>query len=185
VYAKTSAKAHRRPFAAIGLMGLAPYKFDVEATAYIGESGQTAARLEAEYVTLLTNRLSCNGWSKPTCMARTTHAAASARASARSRRAAPALRVYPQVRPYIGVAWERAYAGTADFRRDEGEEIDDTAFSRVSASGLTGKSHHAVRDTQIDAYPDCGSDRRPTDRRRFHLVWHLQRRCDDTHTRPV
>ena len=44
-------------FAAIGVIGLAPYKFDVEATAYIGESGQTAARFEAEYDTLLTNRL--------------------------------------------------------------------------------------------------------------------------------
>src|SRR4030095_157711 len=44
-------------FAAIGVIGLAPYKFDLEATAYIGESGQTAARFEAEYDTLLTNRL--------------------------------------------------------------------------------------------------------------------------------
>jgi copper resistance protein B len=26
------------------------------------------------------------------------------------------------------VVWERAYAGTADFRRDEGEDIDDTRF---------------------------------------------------------
>src|SRR3546814_5340416 len=44
-------------FAAIGVQGLAPYKFEVEATAYIGQSGQTGARLEAEYDTLLTNRL--------------------------------------------------------------------------------------------------------------------------------
>src|SRR3546814_5589248 len=44
-------------FAAIGVMGLAPYKFEVAATAYLGQGGQTAARLEAEYETLFTNRL--------------------------------------------------------------------------------------------------------------------------------
>src|SRR3546814_3648711 len=44
-------------FAGIGVIGLSPYKFEIEATAYVGESGQTAARLEAEYDTLITNRL--------------------------------------------------------------------------------------------------------------------------------
>ena len=28
--------------------------------------------------------------------------------------------------PYIGVVRERAFGGTADFRRAEGEDIDDT-----------------------------------------------------------
>src|SRR3546814_2239690 len=36
-------------FAGIGVIGLSPYKFEIEATAYVGESGQTAARLEAAY----------------------------------------------------------------------------------------------------------------------------------------
>ena len=44
-------------FVAIGVMGLAPQKFEVEATAYLGERGQTPARFEAEYELLLTNRL--------------------------------------------------------------------------------------------------------------------------------
>ena len=30
--------------------------------------------------------------------------------------------------PYIGVVRERAFGGTADFRRAEGEDIDDTRF---------------------------------------------------------
>ena len=54
--ATTSRPAARR-ISAIGVMGLAPYKFEVAATAYLGSSGQTAARIEAEYETLLTNRL--------------------------------------------------------------------------------------------------------------------------------
>jgi len=39
-------------FAGIGVIGMAPYKFEVEATAYIGEGGQTAASVEVEYDTL-------------------------------------------------------------------------------------------------------------------------------------
>jgi len=42
-------------YAAIGIQGLAPYKVEVRATAYVG-AGRSAARLEGEYETLLTNR---------------------------------------------------------------------------------------------------------------------------------
>jgi copper resistance protein B len=44
-------------WAAIGLQGLAPYWFEVEATAYLGATGRTHVRVEVEYELLLTNRL--------------------------------------------------------------------------------------------------------------------------------
>lgn len=47
----------RRDWAAFGVQGMAPYKFEVEATAYLGQGGRSAARFEAEYDVLLTNRL--------------------------------------------------------------------------------------------------------------------------------
>jgi uncharacterized protein involved in copper resistance len=84
VCAKTSAKAVA-DFAAIGVMGLAPYKFDVEATAYIGESGQTAARFQAEYNTLLTNRLILQWLAEVELYGKDDAPAASARVSVRSR----------------------------------------------------------------------------------------------------
>ncbi len=46
-----------RTWGAIGIQGLAPYWFDVQATAYVGEGGRTALRLEAEYDLLITQRL--------------------------------------------------------------------------------------------------------------------------------
>ena len=46
-----------RTWAAIGIQGLAPYWFEVQATAYVGESGRTHFRFETEYELLLTNRL--------------------------------------------------------------------------------------------------------------------------------
>ncbi len=42
---------------ALGIQGMALYNFEAEATAYIGENGQTAARFEGDYDILLTNRL--------------------------------------------------------------------------------------------------------------------------------
>jgi copper resistance protein B len=39
------------------VQGLAPYFFDVEATAYVGDAGRTAARFEARYELLFTQRL--------------------------------------------------------------------------------------------------------------------------------
>jgi copper resistance protein B len=44
-------------WAAIGVQGIAPYFFDIQATAFIGPSGHTAARLEVEHELLFTQRL--------------------------------------------------------------------------------------------------------------------------------
>jgi len=44
-----------RDFLAVGVQGTAPYKIEVQATAYLGQD-QAALRLEADYDTLFTNR---------------------------------------------------------------------------------------------------------------------------------
>jgi len=46
-----------RDWAAFGVQGIAPYWFEVEATAYVGDAGRNAARLRAEYELLFTQRL--------------------------------------------------------------------------------------------------------------------------------
>ncbi|MFP3982098.1 MAG: copper resistance protein B [Desulfurivibrionaceae bacterium] len=46
-----------RSFAALGLEGMAPYWFEIDATAYLSEDGDISAALEAEYDILLTQRL--------------------------------------------------------------------------------------------------------------------------------
>lgn len=47
----------QRSWTAFGVQGLAPYWFGIEATAYVGDGGRTAARFRAEYELLLTQRL--------------------------------------------------------------------------------------------------------------------------------
>jgi copper resistance protein B len=46
-----------RNWAAFGVQGLAPYWFEIEATAYVAASGHSAARFRAEYELLLTQKL--------------------------------------------------------------------------------------------------------------------------------
>ena len=116
-------------FAAIGVIGLAPYKFEVEATAYIGQSGQTAARFEAEYETLLTNRLILQPLVEVNLFGQNDErrgigsGLSTVEAGLRLR-----YEFTRKFAPYIGVVRERAFGGTADFRRAEGEDIDDTRF---------------------------------------------------------
>ncbi len=116
-------------FLAIGVMGVAPQKFHVEATAYLGQRGQTAARLEAEYELLLTHRLTL----QPLVEANL-HGKDDARRGigAGLSTVEVGLRLrYEAIRrfaPYLGIVRERAFGQTADYRRDQGEDIDDTRF---------------------------------------------------------
>ena len=114
-------------WAAFGVQGLSPYKFEVQATAYVGESGQTAANFEAEYETLLTNRLILQSLVEVNLFGQNDErrgigsGLSTVEAGLRLR-----YEFTRKFAPYIGVVRERAFGGTADFRRAEGEDIDDT-----------------------------------------------------------
>lgn len=115
-----------RTWAAVGVQGLAPYKFEVEATAYLGDGGRTAARVEAEYDTLLGNRLILQwqaeaAWFGEDDLERGIGSGlATVEAGVRLR-----YEFSRRFAPYVGVAWERAHGGTARLRRAEGEEVED------------------------------------------------------------
>ena len=114
-------------WAAIGVVGIAPYKFEVEATAYIGASGRTAARIEAEYELLLTNRLilqplvEANFNGKDDERRGIGSGLSTMEAGLRLR-----YEVHRKFAPYIGIVHERAFGDTADFRRALGEDKSDT-----------------------------------------------------------
>ncbi|MFE0499397.1 copper resistance protein B [Lysobacter soli] len=116
-----------RDWAAFGVQGLAPYKFEVSATAYLGESGATAATVEAEYEVLLTNRLilqprvEVEAFGKDDPARGIGSGLSTVEAGLRLR-----YEFTRRFAPYVGVAWERAYGGTADHRRDDGEAVEDT-----------------------------------------------------------
>ncbi|MGH8031963.1 MAG: copper resistance protein B [Luteimonas sp.] len=116
-----------RNWAAIGVQGLAPYWFDVEATAYIGESGRSALRLDAEYELRLTQRLILQPDVEITLYGKDDPARGIG-AGLSDIEAGLRLRyeVTRKFAPYIGVAWSRAFGATADAARDTVGDADDT-----------------------------------------------------------
>jgi copper resistance protein B len=113
-------------FGAIGIQGLAPQRIELEATAYIGQGGQFAARAKAEYQILFTNRLvlqprleaDLNG---KTDAGRGTGSGLSAmNAGLRLR-----YEFTRQFAPYIGVEWKRAFGDTARLRRAAALDVAD------------------------------------------------------------
>lgn len=114
-------------WAAIGVIGMAPYKFEVEATAYVGASGRTALRAEAEYSLLLTDRLIL----QPLVEAEWHGRSDAARGvGAGLGKVETGLRLRYEIRrqfaPYVGIVHERSFGRSADFQREEGEDTRDT-----------------------------------------------------------
>lgn len=113
--------------AAIGVVGMAPYKFEIEATAYLSESGDLSVRLETEYDTLLTNRLILQ-WLAEAELHGEDDRARGIGSGLSTIEAGLRLRyeVRREFAPYVGIVRERAFGGTADLRREHGDPVDDT-----------------------------------------------------------
>ncbi|MHB1331923.1 MAG: copper resistance protein B [Sulfuriferula sp.] len=115
-----------RDWAAFGIQGLAPYKFDVEATAYAGSSGRTALKLKTSYDLLLTQRLiltpelDANLYSKDDPARGVGAGLSDASLGVRLR-----YEIRREFAPYIGFNFVRKYGKTADFARTEGVSAHD------------------------------------------------------------
>lgn len=116
-----------RDWLAFGLKGLAPYFFDIDVALFVGDSGRTAARLQAEYEAMLTQRLilvpeiELNLYGKDDPATGIGSGLANIEAGLRLR-----YEIRREFAPYIGLNWTRLYGRTADFARAEGAAVDDT-----------------------------------------------------------
>ena len=120
--------AHRT-WAAFGIQGLAPYWFELGATAYVGESGRAALRVEADYDLSLTQKLILQPRAEINAYGSSDRAAG---VGAGLSDAAVGVRLRYEIRrefaPYFGVEWSRRFGGTADFAREEGLSANDTRW---------------------------------------------------------
>lgn len=118
-----------RRWAAIGIKGLAPYFFDIDAALFIGDSGRTALRFEVEYELLLTQRLiltpdiEINLYGKNDPNVGIGSGLSDMEAGLRLR-----YEIRREFAPYIGVNWSRLVGNTADFARIAGESTSDAQF---------------------------------------------------------
>ncbi|MGB8328240.1 MAG: copper resistance protein B [Steroidobacteraceae bacterium] len=116
-----------RTWAAVGIKGLAPQWFDVEATLYLGDGGRSAARLQVQYELLWTQRLilqprlEANLYGKADPQRGLGAGVSDLELGLRLR-----YEIRREFAPYLGVSWSRAFGRTADSRRAGGEDIGDT-----------------------------------------------------------
>lgn len=118
-----------RTWAAFGVQGLAPYWFEVGATAYVGDAGRTALRLEMDYDISLTQRLILQPRVELNAYGETDRAA---RVGAGLSDAELGLRLRYEVRrelaPYVGIERSWLFGGTQDFARSDGLAAADTKW---------------------------------------------------------
>ena len=114
---------------AFGVQGLAPYWFEMEATVYLGASGQSVARLEADYELLFTNRLVLQPLVELNLYGKTNSERG---IGAGVSELDAGLRIRYEFRrefaPYVGVIWTNAFGQTADFAKAAGESTGGRRF---------------------------------------------------------
>jgi copper resistance protein B len=112
-----------RNWLALGVAGLAPYFFKIEATAYVGDAGRTAGRFRAEYELLFTQRLilqpefELNAYGKDDPERHIGAGLSDLQLGLRLR-----YEIRRELAPYLGVAWVRRLGKTEDLVRASEED---------------------------------------------------------------
>jgi copper resistance protein B len=115
-----------RTWAAFGVAGLAPGMIDVEASLYVGESGRTALRVQADYDLLITQRLvlhpeiEINAYGRADPARLIGSGLSDIDAGLRLR-----YEVRREIAPYIGLAWTRRVGDSASYARAVGADASE------------------------------------------------------------
>lgn len=115
-----------RTWLAYGVEGIAPWNFHVQATAYLGEQGRTALRLETAYELLLTNRLilqpraELNAYGKADRDRGIGSGLADLDLGLRLR-----YELRREVAPYLGVGWVNHFGSSASILRANGGDAHE------------------------------------------------------------
>lgn len=116
-----------RSWLAFGVQGLAPYWFEVDATAYVGENGRTALGMEAEYELLITQklilqpRLEANLYGKRDVEREIGSGLSDMTVGLRLR-----YEIKRQFAPYLGIEWAGKFGGTENYAKAAGKDPTDT-----------------------------------------------------------
>ena len=113
----------------LGLQGLAPHWWEVDAAAFLSTDGDLTARVEAEYDQRITQRLILQPRLEIDASASDIpeleigSGLSSIEAGLRLR-----YEFRKEFAPYVGIEWSRAFGDTADYIEARGGETDDTRF---------------------------------------------------------
>ena len=116
-----------RDWVVVGFQGLAPYFFEVDTALFLGESGRSALRLEAEYEMLLTQRLilspeiELNIYGQNDPLTGVGSGLSDIQAGLRLR-----YEIKREFAPYIGINWSKKFGNTAHYSSLEGQPTSET-----------------------------------------------------------
>ena len=118
-----------RTHAVLGVQGLAPYWFEVDAAAFLSTDGDLTSRIEAEYDLHLTQRLVLQPRAEIELSAQnipeleTGSGVTGVNTGVRLR-----YDIRRECGPYVGVEWQSAFGGTRDIIEAAGGEADQAVF---------------------------------------------------------
>ena len=116
-------------YAVIGVEGLAPYWFEIEAALFLSDDGDVLARLSGYYDQRLTQRLILQPRAELDFAAQdveqtgTGSGLSTVDLGLRLR-----YEIAREFAPYVGIAWERSFGDTARFVRAKGDKPETTSF---------------------------------------------------------
>ena len=111
----------------VGIQGLAPYWFEVDAAAFLSNKGELTARAEAEYDQRITQKWILQPRAEVTLSAQDIpelsigSGLSSLQVGARLR-----YEIRKEFAPYVGVEWTRRFGNTRDFLEAQGRSAEDT-----------------------------------------------------------
>ncbi|MEO5707706.1 MAG: copper resistance protein B [Alteraurantiacibacter sp.] len=118
-----------RTYAVLGIEGLAPYWFDLGASAYLSNKGDVLARIEGDIDQRITQRLILQPRVEANFAAQDIPASG---LGAGLSDLELGLRLRYELRrefaPYVGLSWDRKFGDTADYARAAGEQASSTNF---------------------------------------------------------
>jgi copper resistance protein B len=111
----------------VGIQGLAPYWFEVDAAAFLSNKGELTARAEVEYDQRITNRWILQPRAEINLSAEDIpelsigSGLTSLQIGARLR-----YEIRKEFAPYVGLEWTKSFGNTADFLEADGRSSEDT-----------------------------------------------------------
>lgn len=121
-----------RTFAGVGVQGLVPYFFELDASLWLGEGGRSALAVEAEYEMRLSNRLilqprlEMNAWGKDDAAKGIGNGLSDAELGFRLR-----YEIRRELAPYLGVEWAYKFGDTADYAGGDARDFRVVAGLRI------------------------------------------------------
>ncbi len=118
-----------RGFAVFAAHGLAPFRYEVDADAFLSEDGDLSARLEVEYPILITQRLILQpALELDLAVQEVEEIGVGSGLSQVELGLRLRYELVRELAPYVGFVWERKVGRSADLARARGEDSDIPAF---------------------------------------------------------